>query len=115
MSGVEPDMPVIAATRRRAELERLTGMGARVKITNPDYPDAGWTGRIIGLMDQPSILIEMDNGRRHACPQAFAVQELRCICGPDETGEAPDCRSDCPLHGADAPHDAKPGAEEAPF
>jgi hypothetical protein len=77
--GVEPDMPVIAATRRRAELERLTAMGVRVRITNPAYPDSGWTGHIIGLMDQPSILIEMDDGRRHACPQAFAVQELPAL------------------------------------
>ena len=29
----------------------------------------------------------------------------RCICGADLSGEAPDCRPDCPQHGADVPYD----------
>ena len=45
--------------------------------------------------------------------------DVRCICGPDWTGEAPDERPDCPMHGltAQAP-DRCPGPPcdcEAPF
>lgn len=40
----------------------------------------------------------------------------RCICGPDSTGESPDCRPDCPVHGANAPYDAAASdTGEVPF
>ncbi len=39
-----------------------------------------------------------------------------CVCGPDETGENPDCRSGCPVHGASAPYDlGTSDIGEAPF
>lgn len=40
----------------------------------------------------------------------------RCICGPDETGEAPDCRPDCPVHGdTQAARDDQFWDDVAPF
>jgi hypothetical protein len=73
---VPPDLPACAAARRRAELERLLCVEALVRVTNPDFDDAGWTGRIVGLADLPTILIERADGKRFALPQAFVVDEL---------------------------------------
>jgi hypothetical protein len=70
-----PDMEQVERTARRAELLRLTSMRARVRVVNPAYPDGGWTGTIAGLLDEPSIILDCDTGRRHIAPQSFAVTE----------------------------------------
>ncbi|MCW2900004.1 MAG: hypothetical protein JWO67_2269 [Streptosporangiaceae bacterium] len=73
---VPPDMKALHAMRRMGALSRLVSRRARVRLTNPHSPGHGWTGRIVGLADHPTILIELDNGKRHALPQAFEVEEL---------------------------------------
>lgn len=45
------------------------------------------------------------------------IDPQQCICGPDRTGEAPDERPECPVHGVhegpEKPHANV--AEEAPY
>jgi hypothetical protein len=80
VSRIEADMEHVGRTRRRAALEHLVAMEAYVRVTNPAYPDSGWHGRIVGLLDSPSILLACDDGRRAAVPQAFIVEE--CLARP---------------------------------
>ena len=43
------------------------------------------------------------NGDPWAWTETFSrTDRPRCVCGPDSTGEAPDERPDCPVHGLDA-------------
>lgn len=74
--SVEADMEAVERTARRAELLRLNYIGARVRIVNPRYPAEGWTGTIHGLMDEPSVVLDCDDGKRRALPQSFAMEEL---------------------------------------
>lgn len=75
--SVQADMEAVARVARRAELERLVGMSARVAIVNPYYPeDRPWKGSIAALMDEPSILLDGDDGKRRALPQSFEVIEI---------------------------------------
>ncbi|MGH3274443.1 MAG: HAD-IIIA family hydrolase, partial [Streptosporangiaceae bacterium] len=71
-----PDLRPLQAMRRRAALERLVGTSSRVRVVNPHHPDGGWTGRLKGLADHPTLLIERSDGKLFALPQAFEVIEL---------------------------------------
>lgn len=94
MAGHVPaDPALIAEGRRRALLTRLLSSGGSARITNPDHLDGGWEGKVIGLMDWPSIVLEDSQGRRWTVPQHFAVEEvadggLRPCSHPWHAGEA---------------------------
>jgi hypothetical protein len=72
--AVEADMPGVQALHRRAELLHLLDQQVRVRVSNP--LGGIWTGRIVGLSDQPAMLLERPDGVRVMLSQAFAVEEL---------------------------------------
>jgi hypothetical protein len=74
--GVNADRGACARMHRRSELERLTAIQATVRVVNPAYPSEGWTGRIVGLADQPSVILDCADGKRRVLPQAFEVREI---------------------------------------
>jgi hypothetical protein len=49
-----------------------------------------------------SFELEPDATDTEATLARRGLLPVRCICGPDSTGEAPDERPDCPVHGLDA-------------
>lgn len=76
---VPADLAACAALRRRGTLGWLMEQGAHVTVMNPDggaWPGGVWTGRIIGLADHPTMLLETAAGRRWSLPQAFEVREV---------------------------------------
>ena len=73
--SVAADMEAVERSARRAELTRLVYIGARVGVVNPLHPDRPWKGTIHGLLDEPSVSIDCDDGKRRALPQSFAVIE----------------------------------------
>lgn len=77
MPGYVPaDAAILAEGRRRALLTRLLSSGGRARVVNPDHPDGGWEGKVVGLVDWPSVVIEGDGGRRWTVPQHFAIEEI---------------------------------------
>lgn len=50
-------------------------IGEWVTVTNPDVP-ASWYGKLVGLADQPSVLIQAPGGGQTCLPQSFTVE--RC-------------------------------------
>ncbi len=82
---IAADRAQAIALHRRAELEHLIARGARVRVTNPHVISRpSWTGTIIGLADHPTMLVELDGGRRQALPQAFQIEELPPLPPPAE-------------------------------
>jgi hypothetical protein len=55
-------------------------LGHPVTVTNPTVP-VSWTGRLVGLADMPSLVLEQRGGRQVTLPQAFDVEPTTCaIC-----------------------------------
>lgn len=82
--SVEADMEAVERSARRGELGRMLYREARVRVINPLHPDRPWTGTIHGLLDEPSISIDCDDGKRRALPQSFAVEEVPAEPGAEE-------------------------------
>lgn len=85
---VPADPALLAEGRRRALLTRLLSSGGYARVTNPDHPDGGWEGKVVGLVDWPSVVIEGGEGRRWTVPQHFAIEEI----SGDEAAEAAEDR-----------------------
>lgn len=51
----------------------MTLLGRQVTVTNPAHP-VSWSGRLLAVADDPSILIEGEDGGRMCLPQAFVVE-----------------------------------------
>jgi hypothetical protein len=66
----------------RTDLEQL--LGEWVTVTNPDH-GAVWQGQLIGLADDPSLLLNAPGGSRLCLPQSFHVQR----CAPPAAGAPP--------------------------
>lgn len=66
--------------------------------------------------DEQFRSIEVDVVRKYLGEAPIYPSSPRCICGPDRTGENPDCREECPVHGVHY-GPAKPHVDttEAPF
>jgi len=55
-------------------LNYLMNEQTRVKVTNPAFPNAPWVGTIIGLTENPSLILDQEGSFRVTLPQAFAVE-----------------------------------------
>jgi len=66
----------ISKTRRRALLGHFMVHETRVDIYNPLSEGKGWENvKILGILDEPGMLIERSDGTRWLLPQSFAVEE----------------------------------------
>lgn len=48
-------------------------LGKRVLVTNPDIPDAEWSGLAVAASTEPVILVEQDNGHRLLLPARWVT------------------------------------------
>lgn len=80
--GTEPqgqDEPGV--TSKVQQIRQL--LGERVTVTNPDFPDAPWTGILTGRYDEPTITLAMADGGDRALPQRFDI----AAAGPEVTSD----------------------------
>jgi hypothetical protein len=56
-------------------------LGEWVRVSNPTNP-ASWTGKLLGLADNPSVLIESADGHRMSLPQTFTVERVDAPAAP---------------------------------
>lgn len=71
-------------------------LGERVTVTNPAV-GSSWTGRLIGLHDDPGIMIEQEGADRIVClPQSFEVRAAPAL---PEAPAAPGHKCAYPPHG----------------
>jgi hypothetical protein len=54
--------------------EQIALLGKEVLVQNPRIPGATWTGKAIGIVTQPSIIIEQADGVRMTLPIEWAHQ-----------------------------------------
>jgi hypothetical protein len=71
---IEADTDAAGAIRRRGQLGWMLEDARRVRVTNPS--GGSWTGRIVGLADHPTMLLERGDGHRVSLPQCFAVEQI---------------------------------------
>lgn len=83
---VPADMYACDELDRKAKIQWLMSTERHVRISNPTKPGSSWTGTIIGMIDVPAMVIEMDNGNRWALPQCFAVEDLSTLPIADDDG-----------------------------
>jgi hypothetical protein len=74
VKGIGPDKAACEALDRHAALVNMVHFETWVEVTGPT--GARWQGRIIGLADHPTVLIETGSGLRLALPQAYAVRPV---------------------------------------
>jgi hypothetical protein len=51
-------------------------LGERVTVTNKNTPARTWTGKLVAVCDDPSLVIEEDHGERMTLSQSFYVAPL---------------------------------------
>ena len=51
--------------------------GKLVTVTNPDFPDAPWTGILTGRYDEPVVTLAVEGGADRALPQRFDITEAK--------------------------------------
>jgi hypothetical protein len=94
----------MAVTEPRMIIDKqVAGIAALLGKLDRPFPDGG----IAHLtFEQAGDLIMSLRAGLPATPEhdgrTLADYYPQCICGPDSTGEAPDERPDCPVHGIDA-------------
>ena len=44
-----------------------------VTVTNPDNPEGTWVGTVVGLYNEPVLILRLRNGKERALPQRFRV------------------------------------------
>jgi hypothetical protein len=95
-------------------------LGEWVRVTNPHAP-VTWTGQLVGLADDPSLLLRIGPGQQATLPQRFDVEHLELDPAneaDDEHGKPLHCR-DCaqawldgkPTPPQDGPHAPQDGPE----
>ena len=60
-------------------------LGGRVTVTDPAHGST-WTGKLVGLHDDPGVIIEEDGGFRICLPQSFTVTAAPLAEGPAHEG-----------------------------
>jgi hypothetical protein len=87
----KPDDSGRAARTRKTRAQKIEQivalLGKRVTVTNPDLPDATWTGVLTGRYDEPTVTLEMADGADRALPQRFDLAEAA-----DRTAVPPEYR-----------------------
>jgi len=61
-------------TTKFQRLAYLMNVQTRVKVTNPAFAECPWVGTIIGLTENPSLILDQEGSFRVTLPQAFVVE-----------------------------------------
>jgi hypothetical protein len=73
-SRLAADMPQVASSHRRAKLGHVMASETKVTVRNPITGKTWENVTIIGLLDEPGMLIEREDGTRWCLPQSLAVE-----------------------------------------
>ncbi len=68
-----------------------------VKVTNPAYPLDPWVGTIIGLTENPSLILDQHGSFRVTLPQAFVVEPAKMARKAPSSDPQPLTASERPL------------------
>jgi hypothetical protein len=53
--------------------ELMALLGQRVTVTSPHIPINSWTGKLVAIADDPSLIVDLDDGRRMVLQQTCTV------------------------------------------
>lgn len=63
------------AAQNKRRLKIFLGQQLLAKITGPSAGfQASWIGHVIGVLDEPALLLELQNGQRVMLPQSFNAE-----------------------------------------
>lgn len=77
MRDIPADLPKVTESYRRARLGHVVAAEATVTVSNPLTGSIWEDVTIIGLLDEPAMMLERADGSRWLVPQSFRVDSIK--------------------------------------